>query len=77
MDYRAAEEARKNLTEVYAEFLARQAVDRIHRKDYEGAIESLKRAKDLDPDADGIRSLLSAIEETGELFSRDPKGKGK
>jgi tetratricopeptide (TPR) repeat protein len=77
MDYRAAEEARRNLKEVYAEFLARQAVDRIHRKDYEGAIESLKRANDLDPDADGVRSLLSAMEETHELFSRDPKAKGK
>jgi tetratricopeptide (TPR) repeat protein len=76
-DFQAAKEACRNLKEVYAEFLARQAVDRIHWQDYEGAIRSLKRANELAPDADGVRSFLSAMEETHEWFSRDPKVKGK
>jgi tetratricopeptide (TPR) repeat protein len=56
--------AKANLKQAYAEFLARQAVDRVNRKDFEGAIKSLKRAEELDPDTDGVRSFLSVVADT-------------
>ena len=77
VNFQAAEEARRNLNEAYAEFLARQAVDRIHRKDYVGAMESLKRANELDPDNDGWREITSAVEEILEPFLRDRNKKGQ
>jgi tetratricopeptide (TPR) repeat protein len=75
VDAQAAEEALRNLKVVYAEFLARQAVDRISRKDFEGAMTSLKRANELDPDTDGHRHLLTCIQDTLEEMDRDRRTK--
>lgn len=77
VNVQAAEEARRNLNEAYAEFLARQAVDRIHRRAYEGAMESLKRANELDPDNDGWREITSAVAEIIEPFLHDRNKKGR